>query len=71
MDDVNRNGANALLKMLEEPPERAVIFLIACIRATATHNPVTMPSCADDQIGSGYMSGGASRIPDAQASLKF
>ena len=29
MDDVNRNGANALLKLLEEPPERAVIFLIA------------------------------------------
>ena len=29
MDDVNLNGANALLKVLEEPPERAVIFLIA------------------------------------------
>jgi DNA polymerase-3 subunit delta' len=29
MDDVNRNGANALLKILEEPPEQAVIFLIA------------------------------------------
>ena len=29
MDDVNRNGANALLKLLEEPPERAVVFLIA------------------------------------------
>ena len=29
MDDVNRHGANALLKVLEEPPEQAVIFLIA------------------------------------------
>ncbi len=29
MDDVNRNGSNALLKLLEEPPEQAVIFLIA------------------------------------------
>jgi len=29
MDDVNRNGANALLKLLEEPPAQAVIFLIA------------------------------------------
>ena len=29
MDDVNRNGTNALLKLLEEPPEQAVIFLIA------------------------------------------
>ena len=29
MDDVSRNGANALLKLLEEPPEQAVIFLIA------------------------------------------
>ena len=29
MDDVNRNGANALLKLLEEPPEQAVIFLIS------------------------------------------
>ena len=29
MDDVNLNGANALLKLLEEPPEQAVLFLIA------------------------------------------
>ena len=29
MDVVNRNAANALLKLLEEPPEQAVIFLIA------------------------------------------
>ncbi|MEK9924863.1 MAG: hypothetical protein VW736_04455, partial [Alphaproteobacteria bacterium] len=29
MDEVNRNGANALLKMLEEPPERTVLFLLS------------------------------------------
>ena len=29
MDDVNCNGANALLKLLEEPPEQAAIFLAA------------------------------------------
>jgi DNA polymerase III subunit delta' len=28
-DDLNRNSANALLKMLEEPPERALFILIA------------------------------------------
>ena len=29
MDVVNRNGANALLKLLEEPPERAMLLLVA------------------------------------------
>ena len=29
MDDVNLNSANALLKLLEEPPEQAILFLIA------------------------------------------
>ena len=29
MDQVNRNGANALLKLLEEPPERTMLFLVA------------------------------------------
>lgn len=29
MDCVNRNGANALLKLLEEPPERAMVILVA------------------------------------------
>ena len=29
MDLVNRNGANALLKLLEEPPERAMLILVA------------------------------------------
>lgn len=29
VDDLNRNAANALLKSLEEPPERAVLLLLA------------------------------------------
>jgi DNA polymerase-3 subunit delta' len=28
-DEMNRNGANALLKMLEEPPSRALLLLVA------------------------------------------
>lgn len=35
VDDMNRNAANAILKTLEEPPARAVIFLIS-------HNPGTL-----------------------------
>ena len=41
MDMVNRNGANALLKLLEEPPEQAVIFLIA---SQIGHLPPTIRS---------------------------
>jgi len=29
MDEINLNGANAMLKLLEEPPEKAVIFLVS------------------------------------------
>ena len=28
-EDLNRNGANALLKMIEEPPQRALILIVA------------------------------------------
>ena len=41
MDAVNRNGANALLKLLEEPPEQAAIFLIA---SRIGHLPPTIRS---------------------------
>ena len=41
MDDVNRNGANALLKLLEEPPEQAILFLIA---SHTGHLPPTIRS---------------------------
>ena len=29
LDDINRNGINAMLKLLEEPPENSVIFLVS------------------------------------------
>ncbi len=36
-DEMNRNAANAVLKVLEEPPRRAVLFLVA-------HNPARLPA---------------------------
>jgi DNA polymerase-3 subunit delta' len=41
MDDDNLNSANALLKLLEEPPEQAVLFLIA---SHIGHLPATIRS---------------------------
>ena len=41
MDDVNLNSANALLKLLEEPPEQTVLFLIA---SHVGHLPPTIRS---------------------------
>jgi DNA polymerase-3 subunit delta' len=35
-DDLNRNGANALLKMIEEPPPRSLILIVA-------HRPGQLP----------------------------
>ncbi|MBT3656366.1 MAG: hypothetical protein HN538_08900 [Alphaproteobacteria bacterium] len=28
LDDINRNGANAMLKMLEEPPDKTILFVL-------------------------------------------
>lgn len=36
-DDMNRNAANALLKMLEEPPEKSILLLVA-------HRPGILPA---------------------------
>jgi len=41
VDELNRSGANALLKVLEEPPERALLFLIS---HSATRVPATLRS---------------------------
>lgn len=41
VDELNRSGANALLKVLEEPPERALIFLIS---HSAARVPATLRS---------------------------
>ena len=58
MDEVNRNGANAMLKLLEEPPENSVILLISSrpgqlpptIRSrcrVVRLSPLDFPSCRD------------------------
>lgn len=55
-DDLNLNAANALLKVLEEPPERGVLFLIthapgrllATIRSRCRR--VTLPSWSPDRL---------------------
>ena len=58
MDDVNRNGANAMLKLLEEPPENSVILLISSrpgqlpptIRSrcrVVRLSPLDFPSCRE------------------------
>jgi DNA polymerase III subunit delta' len=41
VDELNRAGANALLKILEEPPERALLFLIS---HSAARVPATLRS---------------------------
>jgi DNA polymerase III subunit delta' len=41
VDELNRAGANALLKVLEEPPERALLFLIS---HAASRVPATLRS---------------------------
>ena len=41
VDELNRSGANALLKVLEEPPERALLFLIS---HSAARVPATLRS---------------------------
>jgi DNA polymerase-3 subunit delta' len=41
VDDLNRSGANALLKVLEEPPERALILLVS---HSAARVPATLRS---------------------------
>ena len=58
MDEVNRNGANAMLKLLEEPTENSVILLISSrpgqlpptIRSrcrVVRLSPLDSPSCRD------------------------
>jgi DNA polymerase III subunit delta' len=41
VDDLNRSGANALLKVLEEPPERALVLLVS---HSAARVPATLRS---------------------------
>src|SRR5262249_59649643 len=43
VDDLNRSGANALLKVLEEPPKRGLLLLIA--HSTARVPPTLRSRC--------------------------
>src|SRR6201982_905252 len=43
VDDLNRSGANALLKVLEEPPKRGVLLLVA--HSTARVPPTLRSRC--------------------------
>ena len=43
VDDLNRSGANALLKVLEEPPQRGLLLLIA--HSTARVQPTLRSRC--------------------------
>ena len=43
-DDLNPNAANAVLKTLEEPPERGVLFLVShSAGRAAAHHPLALP----------------------------
>ena len=45
VDDLEREGANALLKMLEEPPANSLFFLVAhASGTTAPDHPLALPS---------------------------
>jgi len=56
-DEMNRNSANALLKLLEEPPRRAVLILVAhspgrllpTVRSRCRHLP--LHPLSDEQVG--------------------
>ena len=48
-DEMNRNAANALLKILEEPPRRALLLLVAHSPGTAAADDTfALPALSDD-----------------------
>jgi len=73
-DDLNRNSANALLKVLEEPPQRAAVFvltatpgrLLATIRSRCRR--IDLRPLADETVAGFLMREGAAKGADA---LKF
>jgi len=73
-DEMNRNAANALLKVLEEPPDRSVLLLVS-------HNPgrllptirsrcrnLTLPSLPDDVLKK-LLKRYLTELPDDQAGI--
>ncbi len=75
VDDMNANAANALLKVLEEPPSRALFLLVghAPGRALATIRSrcrrLMLPPLAADAIASALRTGAAGEATDADIAL--
>ena len=46
VDELNPNAANALLKILEEPPQRSLFLLVSHSPARASNHPVPLPQIA-------------------------
>ena len=51
-DDMNANAANAMLKLLEEPPGRAMlILLVQPAGSIAAHHPLALPAAGSAPAG--------------------
>ena len=51
-DDMNDNAANALLKMLEEPPANAMLLLLSNTPGRlAAHHPLALPAAGSAAAG--------------------
>ena len=51
-DDMNANAANAILKLLEEPPGRAMLMLLANRPGQlAAHHPLALPAAGAAAAG--------------------
>ncbi len=72
VDDLNRSGANALLKVLEEPPARGLLLLIA--HSTARVPPTLRSRCrivslrplAQDEVAAALAAGAGSQSDDEE-----
>ncbi len=63
-DEMNRNAANALLKILEEPPRRALLLLgRAQPGAAAADDPLALPAVSAVAVAAGYRSPAARALP--------
>jgi DNA polymerase-3 subunit delta' len=72
VDDLNRSGANALLKVLEEPPQRGMLLLIA--HSTARVPPTLRSRCriislrplSQEDIGAALAAAAGAEIDDVK-----
>jgi DNA polymerase-3 subunit delta' len=72
VDDLNRSGANALLKVLEEPPQRGLLLLIAhsTARVLTTLRSrcriISLRSLAQEEVAAAVAAAAGSGIDDAR-----